>query len=65
MTLFSFTYFDRSCYKHVLEIQKTYRETYVVRVDDEFYASSETRAAAFDEIADVIKANHWSAYCPI
>ena len=36
------------------------RKCYEVRVDDEFYASAESRAHAWDRVVDVIRSNNWS-----
>lgn len=53
--------------KHRIEVQFHYnnRRVYEVRVDDEFYSTAETRAQAYDEVADIIRSNNWSGICPI
>ena len=38
---------------------------YEVRVDDEFYATAEHKAQAFDEVVDIIRTNNWTPICPI
>lgn len=41
------------------------RGRYDVRVDGEFYSDHDSKAQAFDEIVDIIKANNWSPISPL
>ena len=41
------------------------RGRYEVRVDGEFYSDHDSKLRAFDEVADIVKAENWSAVCPI
>ena len=41
------------------------RRYYQVIVDDEFYSNHDSKAQAFDEVVDIIKANGWTSIRPI
>lgn len=38
---------------------------YEVRVDDQFYSTADHKAAAFEEVVDIIKHNNWTPVKPI
>ena len=53
---------------HEIMITFDYRNKtrcYDVRVDDEFYATAECKAMAYDEVVDIIRTNNWSPLRPI
>ena len=44
--------------KHEVTVLFADRRVYEVRIDDEFYATAESRGQAFDEVVDLIKAHN-------
>ena len=53
-------FWEKSGEKHIITITFEGRRMYEVRVDEEFYATAEHRLQAFDEVADIARANNWN-----